>query len=257
MLDGRQDAGIFFCRDGQKEQWCLRYSKRARRARIGVSPQKGIEVVLPAGSRMDAAVFVEQHRDFIDRALIRMRFQREAYQSSLAAPLPASIDLPTAGEVWQAEYRDIAEGASVSYRTKGVYDGGGTVTLSGGMSDVEACRAALRRFVVARAKVALPELLMATAGEFGIAPAACCVKNTRTRLGSCNSEGVIMLAAQLIFYPPELSFHIMCHELAHLSYLNHSAGFHGRLESLDPAALRHAKELKKASLYVPAWMDRD
>ncbi|NTU89536.1 MAG: M48 family metallopeptidase, partial [Actinobacteria bacterium] len=45
-----------------------------------------------------------------------------------------------------------------------------------------------------------------------------------------------------------------CHELAHTSHHNHSADFHAHLQTLDPDARVHARQLKEASALVPAWM---
>jgi len=52
------------------------------------------------------------------------------------------------------------------------------------------------------------------------------VKDSRTRLGSCSSSGIITLSPRLIFLPLELADYIIYHELAHLSEMNHSAAFH-------------------------------
>ncbi len=45
-------------------------------------------------------------------------------------------------------------------------------------------------------------------------------------LGSCSSRGVITLSYILVFMPQELRDYIVCHELAHLSHMNHSEEFH-------------------------------
>lgn len=52
------------------------------------------------------------------------------------------------------------------------------------------------------------------------------VKDSRTRLGSCSSNGIITLSPRLIFLPFDLADYIIFHELAHLSEMNHSAAFH-------------------------------
>lgn len=52
------------------------------------------------------------------------------------------------------------------------------------------------------------------------------VKDSRARLGSCSSNGIITLSPRLIFLPLDLSDYVIFHELAHLSEMNHSAAFH-------------------------------
>lgn len=49
-------------------------------------------------------------------------------------------------------------------------------------------------------------------------------------LGTCNSRGIIKLSACLCFMPGDLRRLIICHELAHLSELNHSEQFHAILD---------------------------
>lgn len=45
-------------------------------------------------------------------------------------------------------------------------------------------------------------------------------------LGTCNNRGVISLSHCLLFVPEELRRYVICHELSHLSELNHSELFH-------------------------------
>lgn len=52
------------------------------------------------------------------------------------------------------------------------------------------------------------------------------IKETKTRLGSCSSRGIITLSPRLIFLPLELADYIIYHEIAHLSEMNHSEAFH-------------------------------
>ncbi len=52
------------------------------------------------------------------------------------------------------------------------------------------------------------------------------IRDTSTRLGSCSSQGNISLASRLIFLPQHLSDYVICHELAHRTYMDHSPAFH-------------------------------
>ena len=46
------------------------------------------------------------------------------------------------------------------------------------------------------------------------------------KLGHCTREGIISLSANLFFFPEHLVRYVICHELAHLRFMNHSAAFH-------------------------------
>lgn len=85
--------------------------------------------------------------------------------------------------------------------------------------------------VVMRVALALaPRILLPRAreiaGRVGTAPASWRVYSGRRVLGSCNSRGEVALSCACVFLPPELRDFIVCHELAHLTEMNHSARFH-------------------------------
>ena len=53
----------------------------------------------------------------------------------------------------------------------------------------------------------------------------------RRTLGTCHTDGSITLSALLAFLPAELQEFVICHELAHLSEMNHSERFHNLCNS--------------------------
>ena len=46
------------------------------------------------------------------------------------------------------------------------------------------------------------------------------------KLGHCTPKRVIQLSGNLVFMPQDLIEYIICHELAHLTHMNHSPQFH-------------------------------
>lgn len=85
--------------------------------------------------------------------------------------------------------------------------------------------------VMCRAAEALaPALLLpmakAVAQEVGAAPEGWMIGRGHKVLGTCSSKKIITLSRILVFMPAELQRYIVCHELAHLSHMNHSAEFH-------------------------------
>lgn len=50
------------------------------------------------------------------------------------------------------------------------------------------------------------------------------------RLGLCTSNGDITLSKALCLAPPELRHYVICHELAHLTYMDHSPAFKALLD---------------------------
>ncbi|MDK3017026.1 M48 family metallopeptidase [Pseudodonghicola flavimaris] len=51
------------------------------------------------------------------------------------------------------------------------------------------------------------------------------LRDTRSRWGSCSSQGALMFSWRLILAPPEVLRYVAAHEVAHLAEMNHSAAF--------------------------------
>jgi predicted metal-dependent hydrolase len=73
------------------------------------------------------------------------------------------------------------------------------------------------------------------------------LSNARSRWGSCNSKGEIRLNWRLIQAPPHIINYVVCHELAHLIEMNHSAKFWQQVASIFPQYQEAEKELKSLS----------
>lgn len=65
----------------------------------------------------------------------------------------------------------------------------------------------------------------------GRRPVSWSVSTGRRVLGHCNVRGEIALSCMVVFLPPALRDYIICHELAHLTEMNHSAAFHRLCDS--------------------------
>ena len=65
------------------------------------------------------------------------------------------------------------------------------------------------------------------------------IRDTRTRWGSCSSQGVLSFSWRLILAPPCILDYVAAHECSHLVHMNHSPAFWRLLASLDVDA-RHA-----------------
>lgn len=64
------------------------------------------------------------------------------------------------------------------------------------------------------------------AAVLGREPSEWSISNGHQTLGRCDVKGRIALSFMNVFLPPELRDYIICHELAHLTYMNHSEAFH-------------------------------
>ncbi|MEP5728927.1 MAG: SprT family zinc-dependent metalloprotease [Sulfitobacter sp.] len=58
------------------------------------------------------------------------------------------------------------------------------------------------------------------------------MRDTRSRWGSCTSDGALMFSWRLIMTPPEVLDYVAAHEVAHLAEMNHSAAFWNGVERI-------------------------
>lgn len=88
----------------------------------------------------------------------------------------------------------------------------------------------ISRMLCRMASSVAPALLLPRARQVaesvGASPSEWSISRGHRTLGHCDAHGRIALSYALVFYPQELRDYVVCHELAHLSELNHSPRFH-------------------------------
>ncbi len=77
----------------------------------------------------------------------------------------------------------------------------------------------------------------------GLAPPRVFLTHANGRWGSCNSRREVRLAWRLMKARPALIDYVVCHELAHLRHMNHSAAFWQEVERMCPDYEALKKEL--------------
>ena len=80
----------------------------------------------------------------------------------------------------------------------------------------------------------LAERVSTLAATAGLKPPHFMLSSAVGRWGSCNSRREIRLTWRLVKAPPELVDYVVCHELAHLRQMNHSAAFWAEVERQCP-----------------------
>lgn len=100
------------------------------------------------------------------------------------------------------------------------------------------------------AQQALPDFkrrVALIAAQMGEQVSAVGLSNAKSRWGSCNSRKQIRLNWRLIQAPPHVIQYVVCHEMAHLKEMNHSARFYAVQASLFPQYAHAEKALKALS----------
>ena len=98
-----------------------------------------------------------------------------------------------------------------------------------------------------RAKVVFSELIPSIIEKFrkyNVAPAKITIRDMRSRWGSCSRRGHISLNLQLIKLNENCIRQVMIHEMCHLIYFNHQAGFYALMEEMMPDWKQWKKELR-------------
>lgn len=98
-----------------------------------------------------------------------------------------------------------------------------------------------------QAKIVFSELLPPIIGKFrkyNVAPTKIGIRDMRSRWGSCSRKGHISLNLQLIKLPENCIRQVMIHEMCHLVYFNHQAGFYALMTEMMPNWKYWKKQLK-------------
>ncbi|SHM88691.1 M48 family metallopeptidase [Roseibium suaedae] len=86
----------------------------------------------------------------------------------------------------------------------------------------------------AAAKAELTEAAFFHAQKIGAKINGLTVRDTKSRWGSCASNGKLSFSWRLILAPPEILDYVAAHEVAHLREMNHSARFWSLCQQLAP-----------------------
>ena len=80
--------------------------------------------------------------------------------------------------------------------------------------------------------------------KYNVSPAKINIRDMRSRWGSCSRRGNISLNLQLIKLNENCIRQVMIHEMCHLVYYNHQAGFYALMEEMMPDWKLYKKELR-------------
>jgi predicted metal-dependent hydrolase len=212
-------------------------SARARHYRLTLRRDGVAVATVPArGSERGARAFVEEHRDWLERARARQAKR------------------PRMAECWAIGTRVLWRGEMVEIRrASGDLRELGPEFLSDtprpGFPSISVClgpdffpvrslegdlRAALEAQFARRAKIELPGRAWELAAETGVDVKHVTVRNQRSRWGSCSAGGTISLNWRLVQTPDSVRDYIIYHELMHLREMNHSDRFWARVEEVCP-----------------------
>lgn len=83
------------------------------------------------------------------------------------------------------------------------------------------------------------------------------LRDTRSRWGSCSSDGRLMFSWRLAMAPPEVLDYVAAHEVAHLAHMDHSPRFWGVVAQLRPDYALHRAWLRQNGADLMGWQFRE
>ena len=205
----------------------VRRSDRARRVRVRVDPEHGVEVVLPRrAAEREAAAAIRELRPWIERRIAELERTR-----ALVAARGASV--PYLGGALELVFE--------RGRTR-VHQRGLTLLVPGGDADH---RPALERWFRRRAHAEIAPRLDAATAAVGTSYAGLTIRGQRTRWASCSTSGAMSFNWRLLLAPAPVLDYVVWHEVCHLEVHDHSPRFWALLGERWPAYREHAAWLRR------------
>lgn len=219
----------------------VRESRRARRARIQVTPLGDVEVVVPYGFNTGLIpAFLGSHQDWLERVLARTRSQRPV---ELDQPIPGNVALAAIGKDYELYYR---QGARNRVKQSGD-------ALEVFLNPDAELHKVLQRWLSQVARTHLTTETEMVAAETGLEFGKLSVRGQRSRWGSCSSRKDISLNRSLMFLEPELVRYVILHELCHTQHMNHSKSFWRLVAHHESDFKSLDRQLRFGWSYVPRW----
>jgi predicted metal-dependent hydrolase len=193
----------------------VRRAPRARRVRVRVDPEHGVEVVLPPRApERAAAAAVAELAPWIERRLAELQTARErlARVDGVLPYLDGCLTLVA------------QDGRTRAHRV------GDRLLVPSGASAPAAIERWYRR--AARSEIA-PRLDGATRAA-GLRYTRLTIRNQRTRWASCAADGAMSFNWRLLLAPERVLDYVVWHEVCHLAIPDHSKQFWALLERRCP-----------------------
>ncbi len=192
---------------------CWRRNARARRVSMRVDARTGMVVVtlpLRAGRRA-GVMLLQQHSNWLLERIEAL---------PLAIRFAAGASVPICGVPHLVRHAPDERG--------GAWLSDGAITVSG---DAEFLSRRVADLLRAEARRRFGRLAVEI-GRDALVARRICIKDTRTRWGSCTSTGTLMFNWRLVMAPTKVQHYVVAHELAHLRHMNHGPAFWALVRSL-------------------------
>ena len=202
--------------DAAQVEW--RRSPRARRVSLRIDPRGGSVVVTlpPRAARSAGVALLLTHAAWVSDRLAAL---------PEAIPLQNGAMIPLHGVPHRIR--------SVPDAKRGVWLTGNEILVSG---DPEFLPRRVLDFLRAEARRRLTALVAEKTVAAGLTARRITIKDTRSRWGSCATDGALAFSWRLVLAPPSVQDYVAAHEVAHLRHMNHGPRFWALVARLTPHA---------------------
>jgi len=193
-------------------------SARAKRIALRVdSKERQVRLVVPKNvSQRKALAFARQHRSWIEKQLASLPGH---------VPLQHGQSIPVFGQLRtiQVQMEPALKRTLIKLQDKELLV----------RTNQEDPSLRIARFLKAEAKTILEQLSHEKAEQINKPVHGVSVRDTKSRWGSCSTDGRLSYSWRLIFAPFEAMDYVVAHEVAHLRHMNHSQAFWTLCEQLS------------------------
>ncbi len=216
---------IFTCQDGLEVPITWQTSSRNRNIRLTVATS-GVRVSSPPRTKWSVI------KNFLSD-------QENWLKAQLEKQVPVSPNrLYYQGKQYKLKLSPSAEPTRVHFRDDTCY-------VSPIRPTDESVQQTLERWLKTTAAEELTSVFLECRQDMGVQASNLRWRDTKSRWGSCSTDGQIMLSWRLIHAPPVVARYVIIHELAHRIHHNHSSHFWKLVAEHDPAYKVHRGWLKR------------
>lgn len=196
--------------------YSVRWSERARRVRVRVDVDRGVEVLLPLrSSELAAADAVAELRPWIERRLAEVGALRERLAERVG---------------WVPYLDERLTLVEQAGRTR-VHRQGDVLLVPAGS---DAGRAGLERWYRRAARAEVAARLDAATTAAAVRYTGLSIRGQRTRWASCAPDGGMSFNWRLLLGPERVLDYVVWHEVCHLQIADHSPRFWALVETRCP-----------------------
>ncbi len=195
----------------------VKRSKRAKRVALRLDPvERVINLVIPEKMPLSKAYrFAQSHEDWVKETLSKLPEQIHFVHGQTLPIFGDEITINIAKDTTQKRIRINVEGDYLNIKTS--------------HDDYEN---RIKTYLKKTAKSGLADIASEKAEMIGKNISSVSVRDTKSRWGSCSTDGALSFSWRLIFAPYTAIDYVVAHEVAHLQHMDHSKDFWNICEKL-------------------------